>query len=425
MTETPLQQALAAGMKPGGNLLQSLRELGVETVECAQDAQAVCTALAQLPEDHVRDDLVCGTPLYALASLFQRVETQEAFDVLAEEGLPELLRIYDRTCCSCPERDEDMLFLLKIFAMYECDEGLARIVKAARRPSYGGSYLWSVIFGQFDEDHPLRHELLEHLRDPLPEGFACVAYLDFANFLALHDDLEDHPFAADPGVELLEGWLRESDPEQFSYARSATTSLPFVGEPERSKLLALALDHPDGQVQMEGAWAAARLGREAGIKCLARFCSDPNTSIVACTYLEELERAEVIPEACREPDFRAQAEMCHWLAHPNEYGEPPDEIRLIDTRELAWPPTRDRRQMWLFEYRYRAEDSDDEDDVGIGMVGSITFALFGEATGDLSPEEIYALHCCWELQVQDDPRAPSERTIEAGKQLLAEYARQG
>ena len=55
------------------------------------------------------------------------------------------------------------------------------------------------------------------------------------------------------------------------------------------------------------------------------------------------------------------------------------------------------------------------------MVGSITFSLFGETTEDLSPEDIYALHCCWELEVNDDPRAPEERTIEAGRKILAEY----
>jgi hypothetical protein len=36
------------------------------------------------------------------------------------------------------------------------------------------------------------------------------------------------------------------------------------------------------------------------------------------------------------------------------------------------------------------------------MVGAATFALFGEATADLPPEDIYGLHCCWELGSAQD-----------------------
>lgn len=61
--------------------------------------------------------------------------------------------------------------------------------------------------------------------------------------------------------------------------------------------------------------------------------------------------------------------------------------------------------------------------VGLGLVGSVTFALMGETTADLSPEHAYALHCCWELQFKEDPRAPEERSIEEGLKMLREYNR--
>jgi len=35
------------------------------------------------------------------------------------------------------------------------------------------------------------------------------------------------------------------------------------------------------------------------------------------------------------------------------------------------------------------------------MVGSVTFALFGETTADLKPEEVYALHCCWSWKTME------------------------
>jgi hypothetical protein len=139
---------------------------------------------------------------------------------------------------------------------------------------------------------------------------------------------------------------------------------------------------------------------------------------MARQYLEELGHAERIPPAALKPDFRAMAEMCLWLAHPHEFGEPPTDIHLFDTRELDWPPTNDRRRLWLFRYTYAGRGEDGIDEVGLGMVGSITFALFGETTAEMSPEDAYGLHCCWELEMNEDPRAPKKRTAKAGRKLL-------
>lgn len=74
--------------------------------------------------------------------------------------------------------------------------------------------------------------------------------------------------------------------------------------------------------------------------------------------------------------------------------------------------------MWLFKFTYAGRNDDGTDEVGLGMVGSITFALFGETTADMTAEDAYAIHCCWELDVNDDPRAPKTRTAKAGRKLL-------
>ena len=231
----------------------------------------------------------------------------------------------------------------------------------------------------------------------------------------------DHPFNSRAGKRQLREWLSSSDENVFSYAHSATASLPFIDGPERNDLLALALDHTNTGVQMEGAWASASLGNEGGVKLLARLCLDPNHSQAACRYLDELGRADAIPAAARAPDFVALADICQWLAHPQEFGRPPDQIDVVDTRTIYWPPTDDRRQVWLFRYRYCATEPDQDDDVGFGMVGSITFALFGETTADKNPLEAYALHCCWELEMQGDSRAPDKRTVENGRHILLQY----
>jgi hypothetical protein len=91
---------------------------------------------------------------------------------------------------------------------------------------------------------------------------------------------------------------------------------------------------------------------------------------------------------------------------------------LYDTRELFWPPTNDKRRLWLIKYTYNDEERG-ETDRGIGMVGSVTFALFSEATADLSPEDIYGLHCCWEMEMNEDSRAPKKRGAKAGRKILS------
>src|SRR5690606_18954474 len=140
-------------------------------------------------------------------------------------------------------------------------------------------------------------------------------------------------------------------------------------------------------VQIEAAWAAARLGSEGGVQMLARYARDVNHAVVACRYLIELDREDAIPAEACDADFQAMAEMSQWLQHPNEYGKVPDQIEVFDTRTLYWPPTEDERQLWLIRYRYNQHAEDGSDDVGVGLVGSITFALFGETTAELTPLE--------------------------------------
>lgn len=427
MVGSRLRRAIDAGLAPGGDLAEALLELGDYPIRTREDAECVCQALARFPvRTPSGGEYRITSPLHALVGLFQDAAAEEAAEVLTECGIPQLCRIFDESL-DTPEDDADvdaLMFLLKILAMYRTFEGTLRVAAAARRPFRPDRFMWSVVLGQYDKEHPHWQTLCDQLREPLPEGFLAVAYLDMVNNLAIAGELACHPFDTPAGIAQLAAWLTNLSPEEFSYAHSAAASLPFISPPARDELLSLAMDHPDTSVQMEAAWASARLGSEGGVKVLSRYCLDPRHSRVACQYLEELDRAEAIPPLASEDDFRATAEMCHWLAHPNEFGRPPDEITLYDTRELYWPPTDDRRRLWLLKYRYRSEEPEGEDEVGVGMVGSVTFALFDETTADLPPEDVYALHCCWELECRQDPRAPKTRSIPAGRRILARYNRE-
>jgi hypothetical protein len=418
---TQLGKALQAGLQPGGNLAEALDARG-DAPLTVDEAHDVCGFLAEIQD---ASNLQGGSPsatsdsaLHHLTGLFQLVDSREVALVLQHEGIPHLVRLYDASLTLPNRNPSALLFVLKVLAMHDRSELVERLAAVAQDAGLCEGFLWSVLFRCLGEEGLLGVQVCNRLSQPLPLGFAAVALLDFANVLCLAGRISRHPYDTTAGRRRLRDWLTSTDVRQTSCAKSATVALPFLTPPERDELLDLAQQHPSAEIRLEAAWAAARLGHAAGIRALAQFCLDPRTSKLATAYLEDLGQVEAVPKEAQEPDFRACAEMCAWLAHPQEFGRPPEQIELLDTREICWPPTRDRRRLWLFHYRYPPHQEGGTPDTGVGMVGSVTFALFGETTADLPAEDIYALHCCWELEWNRDPRAPGKRSVAAGRQLL-------
>lgn len=420
-----LEQALERGLQPGGNLSSELAALGDYPLETEADARAVCDALGELAAQ-LRTAVATGggcscSSLHPLAALFQEAETDEAYAVLAAQGLPILLEIFDqRLPLSIADEGEDLVFLLKIFVVYGYPQGMQRIVTALRQPLDHDLYVWGVLFETVHDEHPDRKLICDELRDPLPTGFAGVAYLDMVNRMAAHGEAQPHPFDTAEGTKLLRKWVTSERPEESSYAQSVAHAIPFLTRLERDELVKLTLQHEDQLVVVDGAAAAARLGREEGFQTLAQLCEDASVSYFACQHLRELGRPELIPEIAKNPHFQAVSEMCAWLTLPDAYGEIPDEVEILDHRVAHWPPTNDTRPLWLIKYTYAADPNDSEDypEVGIGFVGSETNVLFDEINPLQAPEEIYALYCCWELQNIGDERAAETLDIAAGLKLL-------
>ena len=418
---SPIRDAVARGLEPGADLAAAIHEAGDPALADPADARAVCEALERMPPEPPGDSAT-RSPMHAVLGLLQSVETREAYDVIVDRGLPRLAAIVDGwLAADAPDDRRGVgLFALKVLGLYRVPEAIGRIADAARRPGWRDDPLWEVVFRTFDQRHPLRLSLCDRLRDPLPGGLAGVAYLGFANDLAREGFIDDHPFDTPEGRGRLLDLLRAPDPDPAARALAAraAAALPFIAVPDREQLLALAMDHAAPEVQLEGRRAAAKLGSEAGVQFLSRMCLDLRHGIEARVALQELERHDAVPARACEPNFEAMAKMVDWLSHPMEYGRAPDEISLYDTRELLWPPTSDVRRLWLFRYRYEPADPGRPAAEGVGLVGSITFALAGSTSPAMPPEDVYALHCCWELKVDDDPRAPAELDVGTGRRLL-------
>ena len=93
---TPLQLAIERGLKPGGNLVAELDDLGDYTVEFKGDAKAICLALQAVDEGRVERQKhgdAEGSDRKSYEEWFQnhRKTFLELFpnEPVAEHGLPE------------------------------------------------------------------------------------------------------------------------------------------------------------------------------------------------------------------------------------------------------------------------------------------------------------------------------------------------
>jgi len=191
--------------------------------------------------------------------------------------------------------------------------------------------------------------------------------------------------------------LKDTDPEHFSYATSAAVAMPFIQHHKQNELFQIAFGHPNVQVQLESAWAAVKIERPDGLETMVGLCKDVNYSSRAKSYLKELGREECIPEESQQPDFEAKAEFAHWLAHRNELGRFPDELRILDHRDLRWPTDGEVKHFWLIEYRVKDTTGLANDDINVGFVGNGVWCHFTYELEQRHPEDAYAIHCYWEL----------------------------
>ncbi|HKE95102.1 MAG TPA: hypothetical protein VKB34_12390 [Povalibacter sp.] len=118
---------------------------------------------------------------------------------------------------------------------------------------------------------------------------------------------------------------------------------------------------------------------------------------------------------------KAETEMSNWLAHPNEFGEGPAEIREIHRELTDWPLEDQKVELVL--HRYRMADGF----TSIGMTGPITWSFLGDGVLDgLSMDEIKRAYAGWYvsfLAVQQN--SAQSQQIEARRQDVLRQLQSG
>lgn len=408
--DNPLQQALAevaTGKLDCRSAFDDMTPVGPLDIAALKSAFSTL-----LGEPAARSPFV----LSSLLSLLSFVDDRATSILVRSELLPVLQRLVDEALAGPSADAADLTLLAGVLSRFCTDDAFPYIVKLVR--ACPDERRWATVFRGFRARHPYTERLLGELGRELPSGFAAVAFLDLANALARAGKLARHPFDSEPGCALLRAFLAERDAERISYGHSAAAALPYLSHPVGSELLEQALAHPTANVRIEAAWAASKLGKAIGLVQLRAWCLDVCHSRRAQAYLRELDHDDAIPPECRAQPFQARATMCEWLAHPAELGRPAKSVEVTGTWEVLWPPTGDRRRLWVLHYVYETtgDAGASQEEAGQGLVGSVTFSLLRTDTASLPPLHVLALHCCWELERRGQLKG--ESSVEAGLDLL-------
>ena len=235
------------------------------------------------------------------------------------------------------------------------------LVRVARKPVYYDHLReWESIFHEVLEYHPNPEDVLNRLREPLPEGFCRTAYLDLANALCFENRVQRHPFDTDEGFDFLmlrAGLVRESEShEDFNtldkdgFVISAIKAAAFLSK-ERSELLLKAVgDHEMEHVRREASWAKARRGGHEGIRYLNEQFQTVRFHFRAKKYLSALgiDRPDI--QATNTEQFIALAVYVDQMAKVHHWGYPLDRLKVIDQLDVIWPEPDQITRFWLVAF---------------------------------------------------------------------------
>lgn len=364
--------------------------------------------LCDLPKERFNEQI--GENISELINFFYTSNSSETDDYLNDNSISKMIVLLDRLKETPIQIDSYEPFklemeILKLFSKYFNKSSFYKLVTYIKEDFLADNYQWDNIFRNISENDSKSEFVLTELKDFIPKDFAGVTYLDLCNRRGIANDDFKHPYDSDKGFEWINKLIttNKTNSKNESYIVSVITSLPFLSSAYRTEIISQVEMIPSMKIQIELAWAGAKLGDEAHIEKLVNYAKDYRVSNKAVYYLNELELSDRIPEEIEEPDFKALEEMCTWLSHPNEYGGFPDEAEIVYKKELFWPYLKDFETMYIIKYTYKNYKNSNKDNVNVGVVGSTTFSLIPFEVGnvdikELKPEEIFGIYALWEQE---------------------------
>ena len=361
---------------------------GYECVDTLPKAKSVVNALREGDLTWHKQDGFSPPNLHDIVSLVQSSRTVEVDAYLKQEACPLINQILLKEINNPSFIDpkgrkekyqakkwhESYLMALKVISYYGRKEDSHLIIKMAKSKHYNNHFMWSLIFDYIERFHPEPLEILEALRNPLPEKFCNIAYLDFSNMLAFNNTLESHPFDTDSGKDYLKKHIVRKNGYE-SYAISAVKALPFLSENNRRLLLIEANKHSSQEVRDEIPWALCRIKSQEGIIFLKAQVKDPRYHKRASKYASAIEVEIESENYLSNAKFKALVELSNWLGDEQYFwGQPPGKLKVVGEEKLYWPDTETLISFW--SVKYRGQDYHDEPEKGIAVASEVGFYRF-------------------------------------------------
>jgi hypothetical protein len=130
-----------------------------------------------------------------------------------------------------------------------------------------------------------------------------------------------------------------------------------------------------------------------------QLATHPHARPMLYKMLEHFEYTHVFPEKYLDRTSQAQAELCHWMLHPNELQDVPEAIELLETITKPIPEKGDGEYL-VFKYKMPAGHWAEKDGWLLGVAGpyladdkpfagiATAFSRCSDKLGEAKPEDL-------------------------------------
>jgi len=280
----------------------------------------------------------------------------------------------------------------------------------------------------FQQAHYDATPLFPRLLDGLADPNLAVLILDLANYITRNKMAADHPASVrkdqlavllggliqrltllqeqamaamtaeeSPAAEAPDANIPQQVAEGVSLAVALCHALALIGDRSIVGKLYPMLELNHRQLRVEAAAALVHLGEKKVAEQLVKMAAEPSVRLRVLAYAEELDLIEDIAAEYRSPVAIAEAELVAWLSQPAQFGLPPHQCELLDSRTQFWPGYTKPITCYLFQYIYQFPQGSY---ANVGIAGPLLRSITTDLNG-LPPEDIYALFAGWQTEHEE------------------------
>jgi hypothetical protein len=143
-------------------------------------------------------------------------------------------------------------------------------------------------------------------------------------------------------------WLLEDDyigPRALG--EIALDVLGYVPGDDVGQSLQAALTLADPRLKAFAILSLLRRGEHVQPEQIEEVAASLEMRMIFWRQLGKLELQSLMPARWRQPELLAASDLCHWAAHPNELGAPPEEVELMAEIPIEGEP----EKVYLFRFR--------------------------------------------------------------------------